>query len=189
MLKKITLLMLLLLLAACGGEDSEESESNSDAGNNEGEAATLVPTVEVPEPSVDAAALPEGTFTVLLTGHSEQAIEENKMGQDNRNQDEHVLTLVDRFSGFGVTLYFPFNIEAGTYPLSPYIPAHSEGRVSATVTTLAAGFFYAQGGVLIVDSVENGLITGRFSFTSTVESSGRIYNAQGGFNKIPLKAD
>lgn len=185
MMKKYILLLLLpVALISCGDGESDDNDTES---NNESRATVVVPTVDVPTPSVASADLPEGTFTVLLTGHSEQAIEENKSALDSRNQNEHVLNLVDRFSGFGVTLYFPFDLQPGTYPMSIFIPAHSEGRISATVTTKAAGVFYAQGGVLIVESISENSITGQFSFIATLASSGRTYNAQGAFNAVPIK--
>lgn len=177
--------LLILMLAACGGDDEDNGSGGS---SNEASAtATPVPTVNVPEPSLSSADVAAGTFTVLLTGQSEQTIEESKLGRDNRNQDEHVLMLIDTFSGFGATLYFPFDIQPGTYTMSRFQPTHTEDRYSATVTTRATGVYYAVGGVLVVEEVENGLISGKFSFIASDQSGARTYNAEGAFNQIPLK--
>lgn len=189
MQRVLFLIFLLLFLAACGGDD--DGDDNNDSGqNNQNAEQANVPTVNVPTPSISPADLPAGTFTVhLQSATSEQIIEESKLGKDNRNQSEHVLTLVDTFSGFGVTFYLPFDIQPGTYNLALYNPTHTPGRVSATVTTKAAGVYYAQGGILNVESVENGAISGNFSFLAAAQSGQRTYNAHGAFNAIALKQE
>ncbi|MBZ0310629.1 MAG: hypothetical protein K8I82_31515 [Anaerolineae bacterium] len=181
-----TFILIGMLLAACGGDD-EDSGDEDNTSNETAATATPMPALDVPEPSVSSADLPAGTFTVLLTGQSDQTIEENARGRDESTPAEHVLMLFDPFSGYGATLYFPYGIQPGTYTMVPFQPAHAEGRVSATVTTRATGVYHAKGGILIIDSVEEGLFTGRFSFIAPDQSGARVYNAQGAFNQLALK--
>lgn len=180
-----TFMVLMVLLAACGGDDDDSGNGNGSSGETSA-TATPAPTFDVPEPSLSSADLPAGTFTVLLTGQSEQNIEESNRARDESTSEEYVLMLFDPFTGFGATLYFPFGIQPGTYNLVPFQPAHTDGRVSATVTTRATGVYHAKGGVLVIDSVENGLFSGKFSFAASDQSGARIYNAQGAFNQIEL---
>lgn len=186
--KTLALFGVLLLgfaLAACGGSD-EPSATNTPRPT--ATVASLEP-VTVDPVEVDITADP-GTFSLSLTGFADVTIENNTRGRDVSDNNEHILQMVDPFTGSqgtGIRIYFPHDFEPGSYALVTFNPIYEAGRYAARVEYGGNYFFSTPEGVLTISSYENGLISGSFKLTAPAQANrNNVIEIEGAFTDLAL---
>ena len=165
-----------------GRQDDEEIESLAAA-----------PTAE-PDPVANEYALPEqlpssiaaGTFDYEVAGAGEDATIEKGAFQDQSTTDEYVLGFVSENFRYAVTLFLPLGLNPGPLSLKPYDGSAFTKGPSAAIY-IGSGYYYADGGLVNIESVNDDSVTGSFVFQATSEyDPARVVTVSGIFNEIPL---
>lgn len=184
-LRLFGILLLSLALAACGSDD-EPSATNTPRPTA---TAVSIEPVTVDPVEVSVTADP-GTFSLSLTGYVDITIENNTRGRDVSDNNEHILQMVDPFTGSqgtGIRLYFPHNFEPGSYALITFNPVYAAGRYAARVEYGGNYFFSTPTGVLTISSYENGLISGSFKLTAPAQANpNNVIEIEGAFTDLAL---
>jgi hypothetical protein len=196
-------LLMALLLTACGGDDegdegsdNDNNDSSSDATTQEAssetettETAEAAPVVGGLAPSLTTDGLAAGSYKYEILDFNQQTfVLESDRVRPSVKGEELEIVMQDNTVQRGVTLYIPPDIQAGEYPITPYIRVGDPGRVSGTLYT-NVGIFNFVSGTLIIDAVENNTITGRVAFVAQPNTAiERTFTVQGAFSGIPLAA-
>jgi hypothetical protein len=113
--------------------------------------------------SLNPNSLDPGMFYYEVTG-AETAIISNNQTQDQSVPQTVVVGLISADFRYSLSLFLPYNLQAGTYDLKGYEVAMNDPSPS---TTLFAGvwmYYSEDGGTLDVYEVKNGLVTATFAF-------------------------
>ncbi|PKP38965.1 MAG: hypothetical protein CVT98_03980 [Bacteroidetes bacterium HGW-Bacteroidetes-15] len=135
---------------------------------------------------MNPASLAPGTFFYEVAGASEDATIDNGTLQDQSNSEEYVIGFVSQNFRYAVSLFIPKDAGAGTLNFGPYDrSAFAKGPNAAIY--IGAGYYYADGGAILIEAIENNLITGKFVFDATSEyDDTRKVTVSGVFNQYPL---
>lgn len=137
-------------------------------------------------PDINPSSLVPGTFFYEVAGASEDAIIDKGTIQDQSTSEEYVLGFVSQNFRYAVSLFIPLNATPGTLNFGKYDrSAFSKGPNAAIY--IGSGYYYADGGTILIESVERNLITGKFVFNGTSEyDESRNVTVFGVFNQYPL---
>lgn len=197
-------LLLALFLAACddGSRDATPVPPTSRATDAPAEAATeSADTAEEPSedspsaasdlvPSLSTDGIEAGSYKFEVTDfNGVVTVAENSSPRAVLKKGELELTLRDNRTEIGVILYLPPNAEPGEYPIIPYVSSEGLGRYTGILSTVL-GRFNLMAGTLIIDSNEDGLMSGRIAFLAQPNTRvERQFTVQGAFVGVPGTAE
>lgn len=145
-----------------------------------------VPTGDYILPSMSPSSLAPGTFYYEVVGDDRDAIIDKGTLQDQSTSDEYVIGLVSADFRYVVSLFIPLDVAPGALNFGEY-PRGSFSKSPNAAVFIGSGLYYADGGVILIESVENNLLTGSFAFTGTWEADeSRKVTVSGVFNQYPL---
>lgn len=164
------------------GEDAVVEEPFSSAPTDSGSA----PSNDYTLPSMSSSSLAPGTFYYEVVGDDRDAIMDKGTLQDQSTSDEYVIGLVSADSRYVVSLFIPLDVTPGAVTFGEY-PRSSFSKSPNAAIFIGSGLYYADGGVIMIESVENNLLTGSFVFVGTWEvDDSRKVTVSGVFNQYPL---
>ena len=137
-------------------------------------------------PSMSPSSLASGTFYYEVVGDDRDAIIDKGTLQDQSTSDEYVIGFVSADFRYSVSLFIPLDVAPGVINFGKY-PRGSFSKSPNAAIFIGSGLYYANGGVIMIESVENNLLTGSFAFTGTWEADdSRKVTVSGVFNQYPL---
>jgi len=164
------------------GEDVAAEEPSASAPTDSGSALSGDYTL----PSISPSSLASGTFYYEVVGDDRDAIIDKGTLQDQSTSDEYVIGLVSADFRYSVSLFIPLDVAPGIINFGEY-PRSSFSKSPNAAVFIGSGLYYADGGVIMIESVENNLLTGSFAFTGTWEADdSRKVTVSGVFNQYPL---
>jgi len=164
------------------GEDvTTEEPPTSSPGDN-----PSVPSGDYILPSTPPSSLAPGTFYYEVVGDDRDAIIDKGILQDQSTSNEYVIGFVSADFRYSVSLFIPLGVAPGALNFGEY-PRGSFSKAPNAAIFIGSGLYYADGGVIMIESVENNLLTGSFVFIGTWEAdNSRKVTVSGVFNQYPL---
>lgn len=137
-------------------------------------------------PNMSPISLAPGTFYYEVVGDDRDAVIDTGTLQDQSTPDEYVIGFVSADFRYSVSLFIPLDVAPGVINFGEY-PRGSFSKSPNAAIFIGSGLYYADGGVIMIDSVENNLLTGSFAFVGTWEADdSRKVTVTGVFNEYPL---
>ena len=137
-------------------------------------------------PSMSPSSLAPGTFYYEVVGDDRDAVIDKGTFQDQSTSDEYVIGFVSADFRYSVSLFIPLDVTPGVINFGEY-PSGSFSKSPNAAVFIGSGLYYADGGVIMIETVENGLLTGSFVFTGSWEADdSRKVTVSGVFNQYPL---
>ena len=137
-------------------------------------------------PSMSPSSLAPGTFYYEVVGDSQDAIIDKGTLQDQSTTDEYVIGFVSQNFRYAVSLFIPLDVAPGALNFGKYDRTAFAKSPNAAIY-IGAGYYYADGGVIMIDSVDGNKVTGSFVFVGTSEyDESRKVTVSGVFNQYPL---
>lgn len=170
-MRRFLFLILLLTVAACGSDDNADNGDTS-------EETSITPTSEA-----------TSGFSFSISGDLEMQQRGETVRAIDSPIDEYALRLVPvGATVINVTLYFPTDVEAGSYDIAPFEEENpTQGRIAATFANQQVNTYLATTGTLTIDSIDEESISGSFSFTAThTISDRRVVEVTGEFTNLNL---
>ncbi|HSG43067.1 MAG TPA: hypothetical protein VLA72_07920 [Anaerolineales bacterium] len=158
-----------------------EEPPTSDPTDNES-----APSSDYELPSMSPSSLAPGTFSYEVVGDDRDAIIDKGTLQDQSTSSEYVIGFVSADFRYTVSLFIPLDVAPGALNFGEY-PRGSFSKGPNAAIFIGSGLYYADGGVIMIESVENDLLTGSFAFVGTWENDdSRKVTVSGVFNQYPL---
>lgn len=137
-------------------------------------------------PDMEPASLNAGAFYFTIAGAGEDATIDKGTLQDQSTSEEYVVGFVSQDFRDAVSLFLPHGMNTGHLPLKPYDGSSFTKGPSAAIY-IGSGYYFADGGLVNIESVSSESVTGSFAFEATYESDPtRKVLVSGIFNEIPL---
>ena len=137
-------------------------------------------------PDMSPSSLAPGKFYYEVVGDDRDAVIDQGTLQDQSTSDEYVIGLVSADFRYVVSLFIPLDVAPGALNFGEY-PRGSFSKSPNAAVFIGSGLYYADGGVIMIETVENNLLTGSFVFTGTWEADdSRKVTVSGVFNRYPL---
>ena len=164
------------------GEDVTVEEPPASAPADSGSA----PSGDYALPSMSPSSLASGTFYYEVVGDDRDAIIDKGTFQDQSTSAEYVIGFVSADFRYVVSLFIPLDVAPGAINFGEY-PRGSFSKSPNAAIFIGSGLYYADGGVIMIELVDNNLLTGSFVFTGTWEADdSRKVTVSGVFNQYPL---
>ena len=145
-----------------------------------------IPSGDYTLPGISPSSLASGTFYYEVVGDDRDAIIDKGTFQDQSTSDEYVIGFVSADFRYSVSLFIPLDVTPGVINFGKY-PSGSFSKSPNAAIFIGSGLYYADGGVIMIESVDNNLLTGSFVFTGTWEADdSRKVTVSGVFNQYPL---
>jgi len=145
-----------------------------------------VPSGDYTLPSMSPSSLAPGTFYYEVVGDDRDAVIDKGTLQDQSTTDEYVIGFVSADFRYSVSLFIPLDVTPGSINFGEY-PRGSFSKSPNAAIFIGSGLYYADGGVIMIESIENNLLTGSFVFTGSWEADdSRKVTVSGVFNQYPL---
>lgn len=166
-------------------------------GKFSGEITAEVPSVPTPFgsssttsnyelPGMSPSSLSPGTFYYDVAGAGEDTTIDVGTLQDLSTTDEYVLGFVSQSFRYAVSLFLPHGLTPGLLTVQKYDGSAFMKNPGAAIY-IGSGYYYADGGLIMIESAQNNLASGSFVFSGTYEyDPSRIVTVSGVFNEIPL---
>ena len=144
------------------------------------------PTGDYTLPGMSPSSLAPGTFYYEVVGDDRDATIDKGTLQDQSISTEYVIGFVSADFRYSVSLFIPLDVTPGVINFGKY-PGGSFSKAPNAAIFIGSGLYYADGGVIMIESVEKNLLTGSFVFVGSWEADdSRKVTVSGVFNQYPL---